>query len=504
MSTPICRRRSHSGWFCARAVCASAHSRSSRSGVGPRAGLPAARRRTPRRRPRRVTARSHVRTPARSGVTVAAAEPRVLEDPVGEAGVVERLDLERARSRRRPQRISRARPRRRLRRRARRGSGRCAAGRRSPRRRRIVLVPVADQQQHEPVAMRSATARSSVQSVRQPRWPSETATTVAAAGRAPGRSRRRAATSVASRPASRSRRASSSLRRRTSATRSSAACSCSSSSRSRWRGRGVVGVLVAVPAPVPELGSPGCWARRPRASGYCSGWKMTIDRGSPTPRRSCAGAAAPGAPRGRRRRRRAAARRRRRARAAGRRRRRRGARSRSSAWSRRMKCSSARGSSRTPIGGRSAERRSRGTSRRPDPADPQPARRVPCPGRMQGLLKRLATSGLPPTRPRACSPAFLALVTLPLYTRPPDRARATARRDAADGDHPRRASCCASAIGEAFVRFCFDDEDPRAPAPPRAHRDGVRCWSARRSPRWSRASSPGRCRGCCSAPATRP
>ena len=104
--------------------------------------------------------------------------------------------------------------------------------------------------------IRSATARTSAQSVRQPRWPSETATT--APGSGAGNESAARPTSCASRPASRS--SSASLPETTNVSdECRAASSCRIGQPAPHRRRRVVGDLVAVPAPVPQLG------RRPRA-----------------------------------------------------------------------------------------------------------------------------------------------------------------------------------------------------------------------------------------------
>ena len=163
----------------ARASGRSAHSRSSRSGACARARvLGAARRRTPPASAATVTARSHVRTPGEVGRDGPAPEPGVLEDPVGQAGVVERLDLERDDARRRRVRISRAA-----------AASSCAPSQtsdgcsrqaaKSASSRALVLVPGADEQQHEPVAELVGDRRAAAPSPsRQPRCPSDTATTV--------------------------------------------------------------------------------------------------------------------------------------------------------------------------------------------------------------------------------------------------------------------------------------------------------------------------------------
>ena len=179
--------------------------------------------------------------------------------------------------------------------------------------------------------IRSATARSSAQSVRQPRWPSETATTAAARV---GRRERVGRQADERRPRGRPRaRARASLPDTTnvSAERAAAASCSVGEARAQLAAR-VVGDLVAIPAPVPELGRRAAAASSACASGHCTGWKMTTARRSPPSARSRRArraarergrAAGP-----------AAARPRRRARAAGRPRRRRRARSRSRAWSR--------------------------------------------------------------------------------------------------------------------------------------------------------------------------
>ena len=100
--------------------------------------------------------------------------------------------------------------------------------------------------------IRSATPRSSDQSVRQPRCPSDTATT-APPGSGAGNESAASPTSVGSgRPASRSSSASLPETTNVSADREAAA-SCSSASRAAHLRRRVVGDLVAIPAPVPQL-----------------------------------------------------------------------------------------------------------------------------------------------------------------------------------------------------------------------------------------------------------
>ncbi|MDX6723552.1 MAG: hypothetical protein QOD73_1956, partial [Solirubrobacteraceae bacterium] len=87
---------------------------------------------------------------------------------------------------------------------------------------------------------------------------------------------------------------------------------------------------------------------------------------------------------------------------------------------------------------------------------PTPQRRIPCPA-VGSLLKRLAASG---TAYQASSvvAAALALFTLPLYTRHLTRA------DLGYAETLLTAIILVSillrfGIGEAFVRFWFDDED---------------------------------------------
>src|SRR3954454_17947183 len=134
------------------------------------------------------------------------------------------------------------------------------------------------------------------------------------------------------------------------------------------------------------------------------------------------------------------------------------ARSRSSAWSRRMKPSSGVGSSRTQIGWRSTGRRlvqHPGTTRR------APAHRIPS-RPVQGYLKRLATSGLA-YQASSLVAGFLAIFTLPLYTHHLTKA------ELGYAETLLTAIILASivlrfGVGEAFVRFYFDDDDV-------AHRD---------------------------------
>ena len=112
---------------------------------------------------------------------------------------------------------------------------------------------------------------------------------------------------------------------------------------------------------------------------------------------------------------------------------------------------------------------------------------------MRGYLKRLVHDGRGLPVRRTSSPRRIALVTLPLYTRHVSAAGYGA-------DNSLLTAVILSSIflrvgvGEAFVRFYFDDEDSRAGTGSRARRRrrsrGRRRW--RRCWRWC---SPGRCRG---------
>src|SRR3954468_37523 len=123
-----------------------------------------------------------------------------------------------------------------------------------------------------------------------------------------------------------------------------------------------------------------------------------------------------------------------------------------------MKRSSGVGSSRTQIGWRSTARRlveHPGTTRR------APAHRIPS-RPVQGYLKRLATSGLA-YQASSLVAGFLALFTLPLYTHHLTKA------ELGYAETLLTAIILASivlrfGVGEAFVRFYFDDDDI-------AHRD---------------------------------
>src|SRR3954452_6374340 len=121
-----------------------------------------------------------------------------------------------------------------------------------------------------------------------------------------------------------------------------------------------------------------------------------------------------------------------------------GARSRSSAWSRRMNRSSGAGRRRTHSG-------------RLTRAEPSgPARRIPSPA-VASLLKRLAASGAA-YQASSLVAGFLALFTLPLYTRHLTRA------ELGYAETLLTAIILVSillrfGVGEAFVRFYFDDAD---------------------------------------------
>ena len=150
VSTPICASRCHSGSSWARAVCASAHSRSASSGRARAPGAVQQRLREglgvvghghglrPRAQARQV---GRDRAPAQAGV---------LEDAVGQGGVVEGLDLERhdadvgAQDQAGGGLVLHAPQPHEVRRRAAEGEVRVVAA--------LLLVPLADEQQHEPVA----------------------------------------------------------------------------------------------------------------------------------------------------------------------------------------------------------------------------------------------------------------------------------------------------------------------------------------------------------------
>ena len=190
VSTPICASRCHSGSSWARAVCASAHSRSASSG---RARAPAlsssacAKASASARHGHGLRPRAQARQVGRHG---APAQAGVLEDPVGQGGVVERLDLERhdahvgAQDQARGGLVLHAPQPHEVRRRAAEGEVRVVPA--------LVLVPLADEQQHEPVAEALARPRAAAPSRcasrgGRSRWRRRRRPA------APGRSRRRAA-----------------------------------------------------------------------------------------------------------------------------------------------------------------------------------------------------------------------------------------------------------------------------------------------------------------------
>ena len=275
-----------------------ARSASGRSGRGPRRAAPrpgasarpacarsAAAKASASAAPR--TARSQVRTPASGGVTVAPPEPGVLDDPVGQRGVVERLDAERddpdvgAEDQPRAAAASsrRAEPDE-LRRRPDRGEVRVALGTR----RRAG----ADQQQRR--ARRRGARR------RRAAAPSRCGGRGARARRRrrapPGGGRRERVGGERHERAPRGRPHARGARARR--TRRTSARPERPPPRAAPRGARACGArrrrrLVAVPAPVPELAAGRARRASPRASGYCSGWKMTTTRGAP-PRSGAAGA----------------------------------------------------------------------------------------------------------------------------------------------------------------------------------------------------------------------
>ena len=348
LSIPSASSRSHSGRFCACAVWASAHSRSSASGCTRAPALRPQRRdpllgRRRRSSPRAPTC-ARPSGPARSSRRPSRAYLRIRYGSAvslnSERSNGHDADVGAARSAAPPPRRS---------------GGRARSGS-APRRQAWKSSSWPDSSScHSPISsstssgMPSATARSSAQSVRWPRWPSDTATTVAPrVGRREGvggerdEQRRR-------RPSSRARSPSASETTMLTARAQADAARCSSSSRVALARGGVVGGLVAVPAPVPELGVGvlGDQPARERVLQRVEDHDHARHAGQPQPprlrrrepvgdRRRQPQVGAVGAP------------------ARARRRRRPGALSRSSAWSRRMNDSSARGSSSTPIGGGSS------------------------------------------------------------------------------------------------------------------------------------------------------
>ena len=330
LSIPSASSRSHSGRFCARAVCAERPLAQLDVGPRPRAGAaPAAPRPTRRAESAIVTARSHVRTPFRSGEIVRRPSRAYLRIRYGQRGVVELGLLERARCPTSARRISRA----------------ASSSERRPSQTRfgaaaarlvvrvvagLALVPLADQQQHQlrhalGDARAAAPSRCGARDARATRR--RRSRPAAGAGKESAAS----GTSSGSRRPPRGRGRPARRRRRSFTAARRLAARCSSSSRSRWRAGGVVGDLVAVPAPVPELGVRvlGDQPARERILQRVEDDDRARDAGQPQPPRL-----GRGEPVADRRRQPQVARRRRPAPA--RRRRRPGAVSRSSAWSRRM------------------------------------------------------------------------------------------------------------------------------------------------------------------------
>ena len=240
--------------------------------------------------------------------------------------------------------------------------------------------------------------------------------------------------------------------------------------------------------------------------GSCSGWKITIDardagRGaaggpgraataSPTARAAGGGAVRP-AGRARRRRRPAP-------------------RSRSSAWSRRMKDSSGAREQQHADGPRVAGARPLGT--RGDAAQRKGVLRIAVPNRRRGrssrrplasppgmtsYLRRLLRTGAAYQLADAVS-KVVALALLPLYTRhltPADYGTAELLLTTIIlGSIVLRLG-----LGEALVRFHFLDADTVRRAPAGAHRAPARCSSPRPSRRAPRRSSPARSAPRCSA-----
>src|SRR5919204_6471032 len=119
------------------------------------------------------------------------------------------------------------------------------------------------------------------------------------------------------------------------------------------------------------------------------------------------------------------------------------ARRRSSAWSRRMNRSSGEGRSRTQIGARATGL--------------QPSHRIPSPA-VQGYLKRLATSGIA-YQASSLVAGFFALFTLPLYTHHLTRAE-LGYAETLLTTIILVSIVLRFGVGEAFIRFYFDDDDP--------------------------------------------
>ena len=130
-----------------------------------------------------------------------------------------------------------------------------------------------------------------------------------------------------------------------------------------------------------------------------------------------------------------------------------GARSRSSAWSRRMKLLQRRAGAAGRRSGRSGaalveqlRRARRGRVRVPRP--------------MAALLNRLIASGAAYQASSRHRRPRWRLFTLPLYTRAPDHRRTTATPRRCSRPSSSSRSSLRLGIGEAFVRFWFDDDDP--------------------------------------------
>ena len=250
LTIPSSRSRSHSGAFWCSAVCSSAQARSSASGPH---RVPAAARSAATHASGSGGGRHRLRPGGDAGQRRRdrpPAEAGVLQDPVRQPGVVERLDLERHDPDVRaedeaggllvgalPEPHERSAPR---------GTPR------SPRRRGTSSSCHAPTSSSTSSGIRSVTARRSAQSVRRPRCPRDTATTVPP-GSGAGKSSAESGTSSAVRPSSRS-----SSSRRTDAAIVSVGplrgrLVVGGEPRAAARRR-VVGVVEAVPAPVPELG----------------------------------------------------------------------------------------------------------------------------------------------------------------------------------------------------------------------------------------------------------
>ena len=271
----------------ARAGPTAARSARARSAPAPRRAAPrrAARARRParaarrRRRPRPAAIVDRARPRAHAGELGrdrAPAEAGVLEDPVGQPGVVERLDLERhdpdvgAEDEPRGRLVvERAEPDEAA---ASRGT---AAKSGSPAASSSCTAPTSSSD--ELVGMRSATARSSAQSVRQPRWPSETATTVAArsgAGKESAASGDERGVAAGRRARAGELVADDEGQRRAAPRRARAAPRGARAAAARRRRRARSG-----PSARTRARTPGDRVdASPRASGSCSGWKMTTTR----------------------------------------------------------------------------------------------------------------------------------------------------------------------------------------------------------------------------------